>query len=61
VLSERVRLKDKIGRLYFIPRNDISKWVSYASKYSTVMSGKKFPGKPKLPKDSTSMVARFRT
>jgi len=24
------------------------------------MSGKKLPGKPKLPKDSTNMVARFR-
>jgi len=25
------------------------------------MSGKKLPGKPKLPKVSTYMVARFRT
>ena len=26
-----------------------------------IMSGKKLPGKPKLPKVSTYMIARFRT
>jgi len=32
VFSERVMLKCSIGRICFIPRHDISKWFSYASK-----------------------------
>jgi len=44
-----------------IPWHDISKWFCYSSKHAVVMSGKKLPGKLKLPNVSTYIVARFRT
>jgi len=60
VLGERIRLKNTLVEYVFIPRQIFpSGTVLLVS--TVVMSAKKLPGKTKLPKVSTYMVARFRT
>jgi len=44
----RVRLKDNIGRICFNPTTRYFQVVQL--RWEVVLSGKKLPGKPKLPK-----------
>ena len=61
VLSDRVMLKDNIGRICFYPMTHVIFPSGSVTLVSSNVSQKKRPSKPTLPKVLTYMVARFRT